>query len=588
MKQLLTILLLSVGLFGFGQNLQLTSGSPATGIPTWFLSPNTINTNIHGNSISKGDTVALYFNLKDNSAHVRGFYFDIQYQYKQITYISAGLDTAVGGSAHGTTPVANYLYMYNYPGYIWAGPNGTDASWNYNRMSYNYNNGNNAILRLYGNYSSSADFADGRFLKVLFQYNSNIPAGFKYDSIYFNWAYTYNSTGGMINSYMPNPQSVWTTLDPAANSLVDGSVRINFAGGADIKASAAPKFVLKDSATKTYITSLSLDATNVYHLSTEVSPNTAYTVTGVIDSMAYYLDKAVTVSDYTKAAYEFAQQNLDGTFKWSTNISTGAGAWAADVNNNGKFDGGDPIVLLNHVMGLDNIANYKSHMLLVPATLLDTLTPAHAFDTGLDSVIAFKTGATAIQKDIAFVVPGDINHSHSSAPIITNSQGSSIATNSISGITYSTGYKTNAINTVQNVPTIDVSLNNVVVTGDTLSIPFDVDTKGNKMDALEFEIIYDQSKLQFTNLSVNMGDWLDFATVKDGAVRFGGIDKTLKYPITGKVTPFRLNFKTLQPGVDINTVIRVSPVMDASDNTGNQLGINLNTNILKIMGSSNF
>jgi len=59
----------------------------------------------------------------------------MQYQYKQITYVGASLDTAVGGSAHSITPVANFFYMYDYPGYIWNGPNGTDASWNYNRMS---------------------------------------------------------------------------------------------------------------------------------------------------------------------------------------------------------------------------------------------------------------------------------------------------------------------------------------------------------------------------------------------------------------------------------------------------------------------
>ena len=145
-----------------------------------------------------------------------------------------------------------------------------------------------------------------------------------------------------------------------------------------------------------------------------------------------------------------------------------------------------------------------------------------------------------------------------------------------------------AVNTTQNVPQIDVSLNNVVVTGDMFTIPFDVDTKGNKMDAIQFEVIYDQSKIQFTNLDANMGEWLNFANVADGKLRFGGIDKTLKYPLLGKITPFKLNFKTLQPGIDINSVIRISPVMDAADNTGNQLGINLNTNILKIIGSNNF
>ena len=580
MRKLLVFILLFVGMTGFGQNLQLTNGNPSAGIPTWFMSPSVINKNISGNNIQKGDTVALYFNLVENGSHVRGFFFDMQYQYKQITYVGASLDTAVGGSAHSMTPVANFFYMYNYPGYIWNGPNGTDASWNYNRMSYNYNNGNNAILRLYGNYATNTDFADGRFLKVLFKYNSNIPAGFAYDSLYFNWAYTYNTAGQMINSYMPNPQSIWTTLEPGANDLVNGEVRLNFSGGSDIKASAAPVFNIIDSVTSITVAKLSIGNNGVYHLTTEVKPNTVYKVNLAIDSMAYYLNKAVTVSDYTKAAYEFAQQNIDGTFKWATNITTGAGAWAADVNNNGKFDGGDPIIILNQVMGLDSISKYKSYPLVLRQTALDSLTPADVFVSGFSSkfndTIRYKTTDTTSTFNLGFVVPGDINHSHSSAPIATDG---TIKSNSI---------KEFAVNTTQNVPQIDVSLNNVVVLGDTLSIPFDVDTKGNKMDALQFEIVYDQSKLQFTNLSVNMGEWLNFANLVDGKLRFGGIDKTLKTPITGKTTPFRLNFKTLEPGVNINTVIRISPVMDAADNTGNQLGINLNTNILKIIGSSNF
>jgi len=62
MKQLLTLAFLCVGLFGFGQNLQLTNGKPSVGIPTWFMSPSIINKNTSGNSIKKGDTVALYFN----------------------------------------------------------------------------------------------------------------------------------------------------------------------------------------------------------------------------------------------------------------------------------------------------------------------------------------------------------------------------------------------------------------------------------------------------------------------------------------------------------------------------------------------
>ena len=144
----------------------------------------------------------------------------------------------------------------------------------------------------------------------------------------------------------------------------------------------------------------------------------------------------------------------------------------------------------------------------------------------------------------------------------------------------------NSVNTA--LPSIAVNLDNIVLSSDTLSVPFNVDAGTNKIDALQFEVFYDSTKIRFTDLSSNAGNWMSFATLTPGKIRFGGVDKTLKYPVTGKFTPFALHFQTLQPGTDINTVIRISPIMDAADATGNQLGINLNTSTLKIIGSNNF
>ena len=79
-----------------------------------------------------------------------------------------------------------------------------------------------------------------------------------------------------------------------------------------------------------------------------------------------------------------------------------------------------------------------------------------------------------------------------------------------------------------------------------------------------------------------------FGTPKDGFIKFGAINKDLKTTITGEVIPFKLKFSTLVNGLDIATSIKVTSTMDASDDKGNQIGINLNTNSIKLTGYNNF
>ena len=52
--------------------------------------------------------------------------------------------------------------------------------------------------------------------------------------------------------------------------------------------------------------------------------------------------------------------------------------------------------------------------------------------------------------------------------------------------------------------------------------------------------------------------------------------------------PFKLKFSTIGNGVDILTSVRVSQLMDAADQKGNQLDINLNSTQIKLTGYNNF
>ena len=62
----------------------------------------------------------------------------------------------------------------------------------------------------------------------------------------------------------------------------------------------------------------------------------------------------------------------------------------------------------------------------------------------------------------------------------------------------------------------------------------------------------------------------------------------LKSYVNGSIIPFKVKFTALQGGVNINSYIKVTSAIDASDAKGAQLGINLNTETIKLTGYNNF
>jgi hypothetical protein len=82
--------------------------------------------------------------------------------------------------------------------------------------------------------------------------------------------------------------------------------------------------------------------------------------------------------------------------------------------------------------------------------------------------------------------------------------------------------------------------------------------------------------------------WYVFANSRDGVLRFGAIDRDMKTPIKGTSAPFKLKFSTLENGLDISTKIKVTSNLDASNDKGEQVAINLNTTTIKLTGYNNF
>lgn len=540
--------------------------------PELKLTPTIQSVNSRGNQIVKGDTIVLSLAYKNNSSSSRSFYLDFQHQITAINFIDITFPAAgAQGSALPTGATATFSNNY-YPGYTFvrnANNTTTDGITNFNYAQYSYSQGGNkAINRIWINTASSTNLVDGTLANLRFKV-ANIDAGFSYDSVYFNAAYAYTANYNTQTSvYMPKPTGSWVTPIPSANALINGTVDVS---------SIIPTIYIVDTATHIVKAQVKPANDGTFFLSSEVSPNTWYQAYAVVpsDSLPSYLNKAVTVSDYAAAQSEFIHQTLTGGYGL-TNIKSGASFLAADVNMNKTFDGGDLTALFAQVSLVDTIIRpiAGQTMYTIPmlaASQFDTLTPSYWNKINQYGVL-FKTSNVAQDLKLKYIIPGDINRSHSSQVVLPD--------NTIQP--YSV-----AINNTHKAGTINVNLNNLTVTSNTFTIPVNIEVVGDTLSGLQFEFVYDETKVKFESIKMDIPTWLLFVNSGPGKIKFGAIDKNLTKGYNGGV-PFILTFSTLQSGLDINSVIKVTDNMDASNMQGNQIGINLNSTTIKLTGYNNF
>ena len=214
----------------------------------------------------------------------------------------------------------------------------------------------------------------------------------------------------------------------------------------------------------------------------------------------------------------------------------------------------------------------------------------------------FKTGTLGTNAilDLKYLLWGDVNRSHSSQVVTTAGGSSTIQTNAVpslvSNATFTSELRIKSmastgpyINTNFAYTSIDVNLANQTVTGNTIEIPVNIDTKGNSVGGLQLEFAYDPTKIKFEEMvSTVPNSWFVFANAKDGVVKFGALDQNNTNPIKGTNMPFKLKFSTIGDGVDVLTSLKVSQTMDAADSKGNQLGVILNMTNIKLTGYNNF
>lgn len=538
------------------------------------LVPTEQSFNIRGGKITKGDTVQLALAYRNNNSVARSFYLDFEHQITAINFIDIVFPTAgAQGSALPQGASATFQNQY-YPGYTFvknANNTTTDGNTNFNYAQYNYSQGGiKAINRIWINTASTSDLIDGELAYLRFKV-VNVDAGFAYDSVYFNAAQSYGTNyTGFGSVIMSKPNSSWITPIPSANALINGQVAVS---------SIVPKIMIVDTLTNVVKATVVPANDGTFFLGPELAPNTWYRAFATIpsDSIGSYLNKAVTVSDYTSAQNEFIKQNLDRSYT-NVNMKSGASWIASDIIMNKAFDGNDLTALFAQVTNIDTVLKpiagqtlYNIPML--EASVYDTLTPEHWKQANLYGVL-FKTSTVAQDLKLKYLIPGDINRSHSSQVVKPD------------GTIQSFSVRAAAVNTTKAPKSIDVNLNNITVLADQFTIPVNVSTK-DSLSGLQFEFVYDATKVKFESITADVPTWLVFANATPGRIKFGAVDKDVKTGYLGGV-PFKLVFSTLQNGLDINSYIKVTANMDASDMSGNQVGINLNTTQIKLTGYNNF
>jgi hypothetical protein len=548
----------------------------------------TNNLNIAGNVINKGDTLLVDVHADGNSnSTVRSLYFDFEYPNTALSLLGvSNFNTILQINSQAT------MSYYTYPGYAWQNTtlnSSTDGNVKYRYASYTYTQGGpKTILRVYLNWAASSGvLGTGKLLSLKYKLKTDAP-GYSWDPIKMNFAAAYNQNGSEGSTLMTTPLTSIIILDPTASKYVTATIGNN----ANVDNFSLHRVAFTDSVTNQTFLVDALSDGSIPVDQTRFSPNTVYHVRVMfnMDTIKDLATAAVSVSDYTTAQAEYVTQNLDGTFR-NQNIVTGMGYYAADVNRNKLFDGGDLVKLFSHVVGVDNLVTLPTGYTAGTDMYMSVPTFTQSeFDGATQSTwkdlprnyARFKTGVIGanLPLKLRYVIPGDINRSHSSQVVI----GNSIATNAIKSLSTS-GY----INTPQNIPSIDVSLKNVTITSSTIDIPVVINTNEKQVSSLQFEFTYDPTKVKFEQLFNELpSTWYTFVDNQEGKIRFGSLDKDLKTPVTGTIIPFKLRFSSVINPLDINTYIKVSPNMDASSKTGYQLGINLSTDSIKLTGYNNF
>ena len=499
-------------------------------------------------TIKRGDTLDVVFKYDAApSVDVRTFQVDFQYKKELFTHVSTTVDATVSSM----TPALSIKFFndYKYSGY-----NASTSSYTY-ATDTNY-----TVARNYLVLSSGSQITADTFLIHNKFIINNVASNFDADSLEINWARMFKFDGTTIgdNVAVLNVQDMH--LELLGNLVISGKVWLP---PTMVGVGVRPTIICTKFNTGEFVSSQQVDTAGLYSLN-NVDKNTKYklTVRFPTDSLVTIRDYGVTISDAIKTYDEYSITNVNQT-PTQNYLKNGLAYLIGDVNKNGVLDGGDPYLIYANVSGLKKI---------------DTTTMIHAFhknvydslvlganqwtewtnhSTAYNYVVDSVGTANLSNVDIKYFVLGDVDRTYSSP--VYNSSGVLVAKAVYRG-------------------QLDVEIPNTSSLGQPMYVPFNINTNGDQNYGLQFEMKYDKTKVKFDEIvsNFNGGPWLQYVTHDEasGTIRFGGMNNQTTGSLVGSHTPFKIKFSPIG-NVDVSTNIYVRKLMDASDNNGDHLEINL-------------
>lgn len=353
MKQLLTTLLLFVGLSGFGQIKFKAS------------------TSIGGASLIRGNTFeyVVYANGNSNST-TRQVLIDMQYDKDNFELVSVN-HTGTGGNG-GILPQGSTISLsyYDYQGYSWkattsgTGANNTsNGTTNYQYANYSYSQTSpNSILRTTLTWSTNSampynSYSD--FVKFVFRLKATSTA-YTFNPIKLNFVAGWTAAGTQDATIMETPLSTPVNMNQNFGKYVTAKVDLN----SNLYNLSNLKVSFRDTATNQgQLFSVLADGSVDINQSL-LAANKVYDVTLMheMDKTYTIYNSAITISDFSTAQAEFTSMGLTATK--GVNLNTGQSLYAADINRSKTIDGGDLPRLLGQVAGLDTLMTIPSGYVL--------------------------------------------------------------------------------------------------------------------------------------------------------------------------------------------------------------------------------
>ena len=344
MKKLFTLILLFVGLTGFGQ------------IKFRALS------SVGGATLDRGGTFEYIVQANGNSnATTRQVLVDMQYDKDNFELVSVA-HTGTGGNG-GILPGGSTINLsyYNYPGYTFttvssgnSANNTTNGTTNYQYAQYAFlTTSANAILRTTLTWSTTAAMpytSYDRLIVFTFRLKAASTA-YTFNPIKLNFVSAWNASGAQEATLMESPLSTAVVMNQNFGKYVSAKVDLN----SNLYNLSSLKVSFRDTATNQgQLFSVLADGTVDINQGL-LAANKVYDVSLMheMDKIYTIYNSAITISDFSTAQAEFTSMGLTATK--GVNLNTGQALYAADINRNKAIDGGDLPRLLGQVAGKDTL-----------------------------------------------------------------------------------------------------------------------------------------------------------------------------------------------------------------------------------------